>query len=96
MIHARIIKDPGPFHGTADEASGRGVERSGSADQDYFRQRADQEATAAQAATCCEARLAHEELAAAYRKLCVANGDQISIDPDSESCSSTLSLQPLH
>jgi hypothetical protein len=40
------------------------------ADRDYFRHRAAEEAEAANAASCGEARMAHEGLASAYRLLC--------------------------
>lgn len=43
-----------------------------STERDYFHQRAVQEERAAEAASCNEARLAHEEMAVAYRFLCRA------------------------
>jgi hypothetical protein len=42
----------------------------GSADVEYYRRRAAQEAEAARVAECCEARLVHEQMEEAYRLLC--------------------------
>lgn len=63
-MHANIVETLRP------EAPGERAKLLSQADRDYFRRRADEEAEAAEAASCCEARLAHEELASAYRMLC--------------------------
>lgn len=64
MMHANIVETRRP------EPLGECVRLLSQADRDYFRRRADEEAEAAIAASCCEARLAHEVLASAYRLLC--------------------------
>ena len=64
MGHADIVETG------RHESLGECARRLTEADRDYFRRRAAQEAEAAYAASCCEARLAHEELASAYRLLC--------------------------
>jgi len=63
-MHANIVETRGP------ESLGGCAILLSRADRDYFRGRAAQEAEAAIVASCCEARLAHEELASAYRLLC--------------------------
>lgn len=70
----------------ADIVQARGVESLGEcvaqlseADRDYYRRRAAQETEAASESSCCEARMAHEELAAAYRLLCSTG--QCQADP---------------
>jgi hypothetical protein len=64
MVHANIVETRRP------EVLGECARLLSQADKDYFRRRADEEAEAADAAYCCEARMAHEELASAYRLLC--------------------------
>lgn len=63
MVHAVIVEARGP------ESLGDCVGQFSEADREYYRCRAAQEAEAARASSCCEARMAHEELAAAYRLL---------------------------
>ena len=70
MIHAKIIDDPGPEQAGPDETLERCTKLLSSTERDYYHRRAAQEAGAAQAASCTEARLAHEEMAEAYRLLC--------------------------
>jgi len=70
MIHANIIEALGPDPVRSDETLERCTNRLSSTDMDYFHRRAAQEAEAAHAASCSEARLAHEEMAEAYRLLC--------------------------
>ena len=65
-MHANIVETRRPG------APGESAEPQSQADRDYFRHRADEEAKAADAASCCEARIAHEELACAYRQLCTS------------------------
>lgn len=69
MIHSSIIEEPAPDRTEWDEWAAQGASLPSQADQEHYRKRAREEAEAARAATCREARLAHEELAAAYRKL---------------------------
>jgi hypothetical protein len=64
MMHANIVETRGT------ETLGECVRQLSQGDRDYFRRRAAEEAEAANAASCCEARMAHEELASAYRLLC--------------------------
>lgn len=66
MVHADIVEARGP------ESLGECVRQLCKADRDYYQRRAAQEAEAARASSCCEARMAHEEMAAAYRLLCSA------------------------
>lgn len=79
MIHANIIEALGPDPARSDETLERCTKRLSSTDMDYFHRRAAQEAEAAQAASCSEARLAHEEMAEAYRLLC--RSQKSSSDP---------------
>lgn len=71
MTHAVIVDAPSSHQhrNQSGEVFLLRVERS-SGDQEYFRNRASQEAEAARSAGCSEARIAHEKLASAYRKLC--------------------------
>lgn len=69
MIHSSINEEPGPDRTEWDERAAQGASQLTPADQEHYRKRATEEAEAARVATCREARLAHEELAAAYRKL---------------------------
>lgn len=75
MMHAIIVETPlpGPRRIQPAEAPSQCAKQLSSADQDYFRRRAAQETEAAQMSGCCEARIAHEELALAYRRLCTSN-----------------------
>lgn len=79
MIHVNIVDDPGPCQAASNEMLERCTKRLSSAERDYFHRRAAQEAEAAQAASCTEARLAHEEMAEAYRLLCRSH--KSSADP---------------
>lgn len=79
MIHANIIEEPGPSQAGSDETLERCTMRLSSAERAYFHRRAGQEAEAAQAASCTEARLSHEEMAEAYRLLCRSH--KSSADP---------------
>jgi hypothetical protein len=72
MMHAKIIEDPGPGRSEAAEALARCLEQLTLADRNYYRRRSNQEIEAARLASCCEARLAHQELAEAYQLLCGA------------------------
>ena len=79
MIYANVIRDPGPCQAGSNETLEQCTKRLSSAESDYFHRRAAQEAEAAQAASCAEARLAHKELAEAYRLLCRSH--KSSADP---------------
>ena len=72
MMHGNIVETPSqhPFPDRPAEAFYRHLSQLTATDRDYFRRRAAQEDEAAQASLCSEARIAHEELAAAYRQLC--------------------------
>lgn len=70
MIHANVIRDPGPCQVGSNETLEQCTKRLSSAERDYFHRRAAQETEAAQAASCTEARLAHEAMAEAYWLLC--------------------------
>lgn len=70
MMHAKIIDDAIPGRPEPAETLTRCLKQLSSADRDYFRRRSYQETEAARLASCCEARLAHEELAEAYQLLC--------------------------
>jgi hypothetical protein len=70
LIQTTITEDPGPVWTGSGEKLAQRMEQLCSIDLDYFRRRATQEAEAARAVSCCEARLAHEEMAEAYRLLC--------------------------
>ena len=79
MNHANTIEGPGPDPARSDETLDRSTKQLSSTEKDYLHRRAAQEAEAAQAASCTEARLAHEELAEAYRLLC--RSDKNSAEP---------------
>lgn len=79
MMHAKILETPEPDRARSNEQFAECVKQLSSADRDFYRRRAVQEDEASARAVCCEARLAHEELAAAYRQLCRSNG--ASADP---------------
>lgn len=70
MIHAKLIEDPGSSPTGSNDAIEQSVMRLSPVDRDYYHRRAVQEAEAARRASCREARLAHEEMAQAYRLLC--------------------------
>lgn len=71
MMHAKIIEDTGKLgKQEPSQEPTRRLERLSSDDREYYHRRSNQEAEAARIASCCEARLAHEELAEAYRLLC--------------------------
>ena len=72
MMHAKIIETPTPeeIQAQADQAFAQCLEQLSSTDRAYYRRRAEQELEAVRSASCCEARIAHEELARAYRLLC--------------------------
>lgn len=74
MMHAKIIENPDQGRSQSNSKLSKCVKQLSSADRDYFRRRATQESEAAASASCCEARLAHEELAAGYLQLCRSNG----------------------
>lgn len=74
MMHAKILETPEKGRAQSKEQPAKGVKQLGSADSDYYRRRAVQEDEAAARASCCEARVAHSELAAAYGQLCLSNG----------------------
>jgi hypothetical protein len=79
MMHAMILEAPAQSRAHSNEQlAGRAIQLS-SADRDYYRRRKIQEYEAAARASCCEARFAHEELAAAYRQFCRSN--EAPIDP---------------
>jgi len=82
MMHANTIEHPRPRREAAQSHT-RYVKPLSSADRDYFRWRAIQEAEAARLASCCEARLAHEEMAEAYRLLCGLRKSQEGSHPTS-------------
>ena len=86
MMHADIVEARGP------ESLGECVRQLSQADRDYFRRRAAQEAEAARAASCCEARLAHEALASAYRLLCSSR--KAAADPHLASELSMFQFKP--
>lgn len=69
MIHANITRDPVPCQAGSNRLE-QWKKQLSSTERDYFCRRAAQEAEAAQAASCCEARRAHEEMAKAYWLLC--------------------------
>jgi hypothetical protein len=74
MAHAKILETRTRDQTLSDKAPTPCARQLNPADRDYYRWRADEEAKAARAASCCEARLAHEGLATAYRRLCSPNG----------------------
>jgi hypothetical protein len=78
MMHANIVKLPVP------ELPDQCVRQLTAADRDYFRRRAAQEADAANLSSCTEAKMAHEELEAAYRLLCSTRRDLADPRPTSE------------
>lgn len=88
MIHAKLVEESGPDRARSDETLEQCTRRLSSRERDYFRRRADQEVEAARLASCCEARLAHEELAEAYRLLCRSHNCQD--DPHIASALSTF------
>ena len=79
MMHAKILETPDPSRAQSNDELAEYVKRLSSTDRDFYRRRAVQEDEAAARASCCEARLAHEELAAAYRQLCRSKG--VPVDP---------------
>jgi hypothetical protein len=76
-MHAKILEAPEQIRAQSGERVVECVKRLSSADRDYYRRRALQEDEAATRAASCEARLAHSELAAAYRQLCRSDGAQL-------------------
>ena len=70
MMHAKIIEEPGPSRTEPTQRLIGRINGLSRADRDYYRLRATQEADAAHRASCIEARLAHQEMAEAYRLLC--------------------------
>ena len=76
-MHAKMIETPKEGRAQSSEQFAECVMRLSSAERDYYRRRAAQEDEAATTAGCCEARLAHAELAAAYRQLCQFEGAQL-------------------
>jgi hypothetical protein len=83
MMGAIILDTPMPDrHLTQpDEAISPSTKQLSSSDRDYYRRRATDEADAATKASCGEARIAHEQLATAYRRLCSSHGAHV--DPGS-------------
>lgn len=75
MMHANILETRAHDQDQvkSEKAFSHCVKRLNSADRDYFRRRAEEETEATRKAACCESRLAHEELARAYRLLCSSN-----------------------
>lgn len=69
MMHARIVETPKRDRLAPFQALLRGRTPS-IPDRNYYHQRAAEESDAARRAVCIEARLAHAELAEAYRLLC--------------------------
>jgi hypothetical protein len=92
VIHAKIFEVPDREDPNCEDTLTQCVTRMSSADVDYYRRRADQEAEAARLAQCCEARLAHEQMAEAYRLLCRFRSTQD--DPHLASELSTLLFKP--
>lgn len=84
MMHAKIIETPEQSGPTSNDQFAECVKKLSSTDRDFYRRRAAQEDEAAASASCCEARLAHEELAAAYRQLCHSSGGPIDAHLASE------------
>jgi hypothetical protein len=76
-MQAKILETPEQSRAQSAKQLAECVKRLSSADRDYYRRRAVQEDEAATRAGCCEARLAHAELAAAYRQLCRSEGAQL-------------------
>lgn len=72
MMHADIVQTttPDPPPARPEETLAWCTRGLTAADRNYFRRRAAQEAEASRASGCDEAKLAHEELATAYRLLC--------------------------
>ena len=71
-MHAKILETPKPAESKAQptRAFPPFPAKTEPADRDYYHRRLAQEHDAAQAASCHEARMAHEELARAYSLLC--------------------------
>lgn len=70
MVHAKIVETR---RGPPKQEFAPCAKQLCSADRNYYRQRANEEAEAARSASCTESRLSHEGLAQAYRLLCSAN-----------------------
>ena len=81
MVHAEIVEARGP------EALRQCASELSQADRDYYRRRAAQEAEAARASSCCEARIAHQQLATTYRLLCA-----VREGPDEPQLASELAM----
>lgn len=73
MIHAKMHETPDRVRTCSDGAFLHRQKQLSSAELDYYRRRAVEEIEAARNASCREARMAHEELAAAYRMLCTSH-----------------------
>lgn len=84
MMHAKNIETPEQSGPTSNDQFAECVKKLSSTDRDFYRRRAAQEDEAAASASCSEARLAHEELAAAYRQLCHSKGAPIDTHLASE------------
>ena len=94
MMNAIIFETPipDPRQVRSIDESTRCGKQLRSTDEDYFRRRAVQEVEAARDATCCEARIAHEKLAAAYRHLWSSN--MVQADSDLASGSPMFRFNP--
>ena len=79
MMHAKVIETPEQGREPSNNELAECLKQLTSVDRDYYRLRVAQEDEAARRASCDEARLAHEELAAAYRQLCQSDG--APVDP---------------
>lgn len=74
MMRARILETPDKGRAHSCEQTVKTVRQLSSSERNYYSRRAVQEHEAAAGASCCEARVAHSELAAAYGRLCRSNG----------------------
>lgn len=72
MVETHGVQTSDPVQVERGDRLVQHVVRLNRAERAYFRRRAVEEADAGKAAACPEARLAHEQMAAAYRKLSIA------------------------
>lgn len=79
MMHANIIETPEQRLVQSSDQLAQCVKKLNPVDREYFHRRAIEEDDAAVKASCDEARLAHQELAAAYRQLSRTDGE--CVDP---------------
>jgi len=94
MMHAITfeVPIPDPRQVRSIEEAARCGKQLSSTGQDYFRRRIAQEVEAARNASSCEARIAHEKLAAAYRHLWSPN--KVQADSDLASGSPMFRFNP--